>query len=64
MKIEISIDKVKLEALKCYLPEETNVSELLQAVAESATSKELDKLYVRHVPKAVREFLTKKEESK
>ncbi|MCD8094696.1 MAG: hypothetical protein LUE12_03420 [Ruminococcus sp.] len=57
-----NLDDVKLEALACYLLEDIDASASIQALAETTAEKELEKMYVRYVPKVVREFLLKKGE--
>lgn len=57
MNIKIDIDKNKLEALRCYMPAEQNVEEEIVKVINEAAATAVDKLYSKHVPKAVQGFI-------
>lgn len=57
INVKLNIDKNKLEAIECYLPEGKSIDDELSAATQLA----VDKLFTRYVPKSVREFLNKKE---
>ena len=56
MTFKIDIDRKKIEAIRCYLPD-GNVEQLLHEEITKAANSAVDKLYNRNVPKKVQEFL-------
>ena len=58
MTFKIDIDRKKIEAIRCYLPD-CNGELLLHEEITMAAISAVDKLYYRNVPKKVQEFLRK-----
>ena len=52
MTFKIDIDRKKIEAIRCYLPD-GNVEQLLHEEITKAANSAVDKLYNRNVPKKV-----------
>lgn len=64
INLKLNIDKNKLEALEYYLPDGICLNDELSSAAKNTVEKTLDKLYVKYVPRSVRNFIEKKDKNK
>lgn len=58
--LKLNIDKKKMEALEYYLPEGICLDDELSSAARHAVDKIIDKLYIKYVPRNVRDFVENK----
>lgn len=63
MTFKIDIDRRKVEAIRCYMPD-GNIEELLNEEITKAAENVVNRLYSKTVPKKVQEYLRKTSEQK
>ena len=63
MTFKIDIDRRKVEAIRCYMPD-GNIEELLNEEITKAAENVVNRLYSKTVPKKVQEYLRKSAEIK
>lgn len=60
INLKLNIDKKKLEALEYYMPDDKCLDDELSSAARNTVDKTIDKLYVKYVPRNVRDFIENK----